>query len=192
MKPRMIDIALNTFENTGINITEDGNRHLGAVIGTIEYRENYVTQKVNNWLDELNMLCDIARIEPQGAHSCVVSRYKHKLTYIMRTIPNISHQLENTDELVLTKFIQAITGGIYVNPDERYLLSLSGKYCGLGLPTFSELAGIEFQNSQIMSENLRNKIIEQERASSQQHGKKIKENKNNIRRSKPARHHSIL
>ena len=43
-----------------------------------------------------------------------------------------------------------------------------------------------------MSENLRNKIIEQERGSSQQHGKKIKENKNNIRRSKQARHHSIL
>ena len=58
VKPRMKDIALKTFENTGINITEDGMRHLGAVIGTIEYRENYVTQKVNNWLDELNMLCD--------------------------------------------------------------------------------------------------------------------------------------
>ena len=43
-----------------------------------------------------------------------------------------------------------------------------------------------------MSENLRNKIIEQERVSSQQHNKKIKENKNNIRRSKQARYHSIL
>ena len=44
MKPHMKDIDLKTFENTGINITEDGMRHLGAVIGTIEYRENYVTQ----------------------------------------------------------------------------------------------------------------------------------------------------
>ena len=42
----------------------------------------------------------------------------------MRTIPNISHQLEKIDELTLTKFIPAITGGIYVNTDERYLLSL--------------------------------------------------------------------
>ena len=56
VKPRMKDIALKTFENTGINITEDVMRHLGAVIGTIEYRENYVTQKVNNWLDELNVM----------------------------------------------------------------------------------------------------------------------------------------
>ena len=188
----MKDIALKTCENTSIYITEDGMRHLGAVIGTIEYRENYVTQKVNNWLDELNMLCDIARIEPQAAYSCFVSGYKHKLTCIMRTIPNISHLLEKIDALILTKFIPAITGGIYVNPDEHYLLSLPAKYGGLGLPIFSELADTEFQNSQIMSENLRNKIIEQERASSQQHDKKIKENKNNIRRSKQACHHSIL
>ena len=91
--------------------------HLGAVIGTIEYRENHVIQKVNNWLDELNMLCDITRIEPQAAYSCSVSGYKHKLTYIIRTIPNISHQLEKIDALILTKFIPVITGGIYINPD---------------------------------------------------------------------------
>ena len=70
-----------------------------------------------------------------------------------------------------------------------HFLSLPAKYGGLGLPLFSELAGIEFQNSPIMLEDLRNKIIEQERASSQLHNKKIKENKNNIRKSKQARHH---
>ena len=132
----------------------------GAVIGSVEYRENYVKQKVNTWLDELNMLCDIARIEPQTVYSCFVSGYRHKLTYIIRTIPNISHQLEKIDELILTKFILPITGGIYVSPDERYLLSLPARYCGLGHPIFSELAGIKFQNSNIMSEDLQNKTIE--------------------------------
>ena len=192
VKPRMKDMALKTFENTGTNLTEDGKHHLGAVIGSIEYRENYVTQIVNAWLDELNMLCDIARIESQAAYSCFVSGYKHKLTYIMRTIPNISHQLEKTDGLILTKFILAITDGIYVNPVEHYLFSLTAKYGGLGIPIFSQLAGIEFQNSQIMSEDLQNKTIEQERASSQQHGKKIKENKNNIEKSKQSCHHTIV
>ena len=180
VKPCMKGIALKTFENTDINMTEDGMCHLGAVIGTIEYRKHYVTQKVNNWLDELNMLCDIAGIEPQAAYSCFVSGYKHKLPYIMRTIPDISHQLERIDALIGTKFIPAITGGIYVNPDKHYLLSLLAKNGGLGLPIFSELADIEFQYSNIMSENLQNKIIEQEQASSQQHDKKIKEIKNNI------------
>ena len=163
----MKGIAFKTFENTGINITEEDNRHLGAVIGSIEYRENYVTQKMNAWLDKLNMLCDIARIEPKAAYSCFVSGYKHKLIYIMKTIPNISHQLEKIDGLILTKFIPVIKGGIYVNPDERYLLSLFAEYGRVGLPIFSELVGIESQSSKIMPEYLRNKIIEQERASSQ-------------------------
>ena len=113
----------------------------------------------------------------------------------MRTIPNISHEQEKTDEQILKKIIPVITGGIQVNPDERYLLSLPKKYGRLGLPIFSELSGIEFQNSQIMSENLRNKTIEEERASSQQHDKKIKkikESKNNIRKSKQPCYHSIL
>ena len=85
------------------------------------------------------MLCDIARIEPQTACSCFVSGSKHKLTYIMRTIPNISHQLEKIDELILTKFMPAITGGIYVIPDERYLLPLPAIYGGLDIPIFSKL-----------------------------------------------------
>ena len=147
---------------------------------------------MNTWLDELNTLCDIARIEPQAAYSCFVSWYKYKLTYIMRTIPNISHQMEKIDDLILTKFIPAITAGIYVNPIERYLLSLPAKDGGLGIPVFTEIAGIEFQNSHIMSEDLRNKIIEQERASSQKYDKKIKPNKNNIRKNKQSRHHTIL
>ena len=78
----------------------------------------------------------------------------------MRTIPNISHQLEKIDELILTKYIPTITGGISVNLDERYLLSLPAKYGGLGLPIFSEFAGVEFKNSQIMSEDRRNKVTE--------------------------------
>ena len=83
----------------------------------------------------------------------------------------------------------AITGGIYVNIDERYLLSLPAKCDGFGLPIFSALAAC---NSRIISEDLRKKIIEQERAGSQLHHKKIKENKNNIRKRKQARYHSVL
>ena len=108
-------IALKTFENAGINIAEGSKRHLGVVITLIEYRENYVTEKVNIWVNEPNTLCDIARIEPQTAYSCFVRGYKHKLTYIMRAIRNISHQLEKIDKLILTKFIPEITGDICVN-----------------------------------------------------------------------------
>ena len=120
----MKDIPLKTFENTGINITEDGKYQLGAVIGSIEYCENYVTQKVNTCLDKLNTLCDIARIEPQAAYSCFVTGYKHKFTYIMRTNPNISHQLEKIDDLILTNFLNKNDHRWYMHQSSRKLSSL--------------------------------------------------------------------
>ena len=120
----MKDIPLKIFENAGINITEDGKYQLGAVIGSIEYCENYVTQKVNTCLDKLNTLCDIARIEPQAAYSCFVSGYKHKFTYIMRTIPNICHQLEKIDDLILTNFLNKNDHRSYMHQSSRKLSSL--------------------------------------------------------------------
>ena len=45
----------------------------------------------------------------------------------MRTIPGISNVLEKIDEIILTDFIPAITGGIKINEIERKLLSLSQK-----------------------------------------------------------------
>ena len=55
----------------------------------------------------------------------------------MRNVPNISHQLDKIDDLILTKFIPAITGNIYVNPVEHYFLLLPAKYSGFGIPIFS-------------------------------------------------------
>ena len=46
--------------------------------------------------------------------------------------------------------------------------------------------------NKFQQEDRQNKIIVQERASSHLHDKKIKENKNNIRKGKQAHRHSIL
>ena len=47
----MKDLVFKTFENISNNITEDRKCHLAST----EYRENYMAQKVNAWLDELSM-----------------------------------------------------------------------------------------------------------------------------------------
>ena len=57
------------------------------------------------------MLCKIAWVEPQAAYSCFVTRFKHKPTFYMRTIPNISSHLKQLDEANTIKFIPAVTGG---------------------------------------------------------------------------------
>ena len=98
------------FKDTQIKITCDGKKHLGAAVGSELFKEEYVTEKIKKLCAELRTLVDIAKTEPQAAYSSFVSGFRHKLTYMMRTIPNISHLLTMFDDIVQHEFIPAITG----------------------------------------------------------------------------------
>ena len=75
-------------------------------------------------------------VRKQAAYTCFLSSYKPKLNYYMRTIPGISKLLRKVDEVILTEFILAITGGIIITENERKLLSLASRLKGLSLPIF--------------------------------------------------------
>ena len=79
MKPRLVKEAEKLFKDTKINITINGKWHLGAVIGSQEYKDEYVIKKTYKIANELKNLCEIAKLEPQAAYSCFVSGFKHKL-----------------------------------------------------------------------------------------------------------------
>ena len=109
------------------------------------------------------MLCKIAWFEPQAAYLCFVTRFKHKPTFYMRTIPNISGHLKQLDEVITIEFIPAITSGINCSAIERKLTSLPPKLDGMGIPIFSDIADREYEFSQMLSNDLTSKIINQER-----------------------------
>ena len=94
VKPQLVKEAEELFENTKVNITIKGKQHLGATIGSQDYRDEYVINKTDQRANELNNLCETAKLEPQAAYSCFVSGFKHKLNYIMRTILDIRHLLK--------------------------------------------------------------------------------------------------
>ena len=76
----------------------------------------------------------------------------------MRTIPGIRKLLRKVDEIILTEFIPAIKGGIFITENDRNLLSLEIGLGGLGILIFEELCEIEYQNSIMISEHLCNRI----------------------------------
>ena len=94
--------------------TTGGQRHLEAVTGTANFKQNHIKEKINQWIQELRILSKIAWYEPQAAYSCFITGFKHKPTYFMRTIPNIGKELKQIDGVVRTEFIPAITGGLTV------------------------------------------------------------------------------
>ena len=52
--------ALEIFGDTGIKITCDGDRHLGAVIGSEKFKDEYVSKKVAGWIEDVKKLSRFA------------------------------------------------------------------------------------------------------------------------------------
>ena len=50
-----------------VNITLEGRRHLGAVIGSKEFKDQYCQEKVDKWLREMESLAEISKSQPHAA-----------------------------------------------------------------------------------------------------------------------------
>ena len=98
--------------------------------------------------------------------------------------------LKQVDDVILTELIPAITGGINVNHNEMKLISLPVKYGGLGIPLFSEISNLEYDNSLLITENLRNKINDQIRQ--YEADPDLQKKKNKIKANKAERYKAIL
>ena len=61
-----------------VDITTEGQRHLGAVIGSHEFKDQYCREKVLGWKGELEALSEIARSQPHAAYTVFTKGYKSK------------------------------------------------------------------------------------------------------------------
>ena len=91
------------FANT-INTTSDGKRHLGAVIGSNDYRKSYCEEKVKKWVEELQVLCDVAETHPQMAYAEYAKGYKSKFTYFLRTIEGMEDCILPVDNVIWNRY----------------------------------------------------------------------------------------
>ena len=61
------------FTDTNINITTDGRKHLGAVVGSDTYKVQYIEDLVDDWNTQLKLLSTIAETHPQASYLALVS-----------------------------------------------------------------------------------------------------------------------
>ena len=123
IKEEYIEIANETFRDYNIKIKTDGHRHLGAVVGSNENKEEFVKAKVSEWVKQLEILTSFAYTEPHVGFSGFIHGLRHRYLYFMRTIPGISHLLKPRYDAINT-FIKVLLQGYSFNPTERVLFSL--------------------------------------------------------------------
>ena len=143
VKKSCLKDAKTIFTDTNINITTDGRKHLGAVVGSDTCKVRYVENLLDDWNTQLKLLSAIAETQPQAAYLAFVSGFRSELNYFMRAIPEISHHLASLEETPRNRFIPAITGGHICNDTERKLLSLPTRFGGLAIPV--SYSGISYK-----------------------------------------------
>ena len=162
VKQEKYEEAKIIFAGTGVQITPEGRKYLGGYVGTRDGAVKYVNELMEEWLEQLREMTKIAKAEPQAAYSSFTAGFRHKITYFMRTIPDLEDVLKPLDDLIDNAFIPAITEGQTLSQDERKLFSLPVKLGGMGIPIFSEICKQEFENSLKATQLLRPKITAQE------------------------------
>lgn len=105
-KPEREENAKEIFAGTAVNISSQGQRHLGAVLGSREYLEEYVNEKVEEWVSEVVKLSKFAERKPQASFSFGL---KHRWTYFMRTLADIEDLLEPLEHAIADLFITSLT-----------------------------------------------------------------------------------
>ena len=162
MKEEHLQLVTEVFAGSGVKITTGGRKHLGAVIGKLEYKVEFVSKFVEKWVDQINVLSEIAAFEPQSAYAAFTTCIRHRYTYYMRTIPDISAILSPLENVIRFKFLPALLEGRVCTDDERSLLSLPVRLGGMGLINVTAISDAEHENSKQATKVLTDAIIAQQ------------------------------
>ena len=132
VKEENLKEATTLFEGTGVAITTEGRRHLGATIGTHDFVERYIQQKVSAWIHEVDRLSSIAITQPHAAYAAFSHGLSSKWTYLARTIPDCEDLFKPLEEAIRQRLLPSLTGQNAFNDTDRDI-ALPARLGGLGI-----------------------------------------------------------
>ena len=175
--------ALKLFESEGVEISLEGERHLGAVVGSDQFKETYISTKVQKWAKDVEELSIIALEEPQAAFSGYNIGLSQRWTFVQRTVSNISHLFVPLEEAIKEKLIPALCGRS-ISDLERRIFALPYRYGGMGMQNPVLTADREYHTSREVTSNLANLICSQTNNVSMLDQDAVKEKKQEMKQAK--------
>ena len=170
-----------------LKITTQGQRYLGAGLGTEKYQKYYLQKKIRGWVVELERLSDMATTNPHEAYCCLVRSMVAKWRYAMRLMGGETEDFRELDKTIDEKLLPSLLDR-HLHTQEREIFALPTRKGGLAIPIPSRLAEKEKRASDIMTEEMKEKILSQEKTftfNEQAHKKWAKE----LRQEKEERAH---
>ena len=106
--------SLEIFDGTGIEISSEGKRYLGGVIGLSDLLKHLVDRKVQEWVDEIKKLSEITITQPQSAYAAFTRGLSSRWTYLLRITDPTCHSayelFQPLEDVIFSSFIPALTG----------------------------------------------------------------------------------
>ena len=158
-KDNFLSSASEMFEDTMVNITTDGRSVLGSPVGKPEYIADFVSQKVMQWVGEIEKLAEIADSQPHAAYGAITHGLSSKWSFLSRTTPDIDHLLVPIETSIRTILLPKLTGQDAPNDVERCLFSLPARLGGLNITDPSSFANEQFNASQQVTKPLVDLIL---------------------------------
>jgi len=130
-------------------------------LGSWDFAEDYVSKKVCTWVAEVSTLANIAATCPHAAYCAFTHGMIGRWTYIMRTIPVISHLFQPLEDAIHLKLIPSLTGHSACSELEREVLSQLCRLGGLGIVNPVRITDSQFNASIRITASLQSLILDQ-------------------------------
>ncbi len=134
-------LASDVFSDTYVNLTAAGRP------GTAAFISSDVKEKVQEWVEELDILTNIADSQPHAAYSILTHGLYSKWNYIARTTPGIEHDLQPLEDTLRMNLLPKLTGKEPPGDAERCLFALPARAGGLNLPDPTSFSNTQYEDS---------------------------------------------
>lgn len=140
----------------------EGTRYLGAPIGTGEFKNCYLKEKVRELIKKLQELTLLAKTSLHAAYFIHQTCTQHELTYLQRT-QNLG---ENMTEIKSERerLVEALFDNKILNQNKWKEISLPTRHGGLGInvSSLTEDSNIQYRKCEVVTEDLKSKLLNQD------------------------------
>ena len=116
--PHLEQTAIEIFATTDVRISSEGHKYLGGYLGSDDGKDKYIDSLVSKWCQQIHVLSEIAKYQPQAAYAAFVSGFRHRFTYHIRTVPGIKIAIQRVDDTINLKLLPALLDNCSLSVDE--------------------------------------------------------------------------
>ena len=131
VKSDSIDSATRVFGDIGIKVVTSC-RFLCGIIGSSGECDEFVSTKTEEWEQHVNLLCDLAKDQPQAAYVALTRSLQNEWSFLQRVVPHCGHHFQWVENALACNFIPSLLCHV-TTPIDCDLFSLPVRHGGLGI-----------------------------------------------------------